>query len=215
VNFFASGYDFRAAVQRTVERGFDFVDGAISEEGLTALEQEGLSLPLEVGDHITYPIQPGTKREVRQLHARSYHLIASGEVPVAHALTEYLTQQAAFHPTLVGWASTEAGYQFYRGPTDFISPHRDRMTDRLLSATVTIRGKAWVRILEPINDPNDYTNLRVVHEHLTSDGTLMLLRAPGLGNGNQVIHEVKSPLDTRLILNLRCRPNVLPQPKAY
>jgi hypothetical protein len=109
--------------------------------------------------------------------------------------------------------ASEAGYQLYRDPDHHISKHRDRRNDELLAATITIRGSAVVGIHEAIDDPDDYTNTRQVDECVTEGGTIMFLRAQGVGNGEQVIHDVSGPIDgPRLILNLRQRPNVLPSP---
>lgn len=217
---FSNDCDFSTALHRTVIHGYTFIPQAISPECLFLLEREVEKLTFEVGDHVLYPIWKGTEREVRQVHARSYHMIVDGAVPVAAdvalALSRAVTSHLDVYPALTGWVSTEAGYQLYRGPTDFISPHRDRRNDRLLSATITIRGSAWVQVLEPVGDPNDYTNLTVVDQFLTEAGTLMLLRAPGLGTGGQVIHEVLSPINgDRVILNLRSRDALLKPPSSY
>jgi hypothetical protein len=195
------------ALQRTIDQGYCFWDDAIPEAVLAMLRKERETLDLVVGDHVTHPIAKGTMHEVRQLHARSYHDLR--EVPAAHAVARMLSEAVG----LPDWCPTEAGYQLYRGPSDFISPHRDRRSDRLLSATITISGSAVVRILEPLADPDDYRNVRVVEAWVTKPGTLLLLRAPGLGNGQQVLHEVLPPDEgERFILNLRTRDTVLPPP---
>lgn len=156
--------------------------------------------------------------KVRQLHARAYHPIGDEAVPIATAVSIVLASTVFDHrdafPELIGWIPSEAGYQHYRGPSDFISPHRDRRNDRLLSVTFTLRGSAVVRILEPVDDPDDYGNLRTVDEFTTEPSTAMFLRAPGFCGGGQVIHEVLPPTtpDGRLILNLRMRPDVLLPP---
>lgn len=181
------------------------------------LEKELFSLDLMEGDHVRYPINAGSKREVKQLHIRSYHSIGDDIVPVATQLSNKLAQVfRPLDPILSDWIPTEAGYQLYRDNNDWISPHRDRRNDQLLSATITIKGSAEVKIYDYLEDPDDYTRLKLKDTFLTSAGTLMLLRAPGLGNGEQVIHEVCPPQNgSRLILNLRTRPNVLKTPKEF
>jgi hypothetical protein len=213
LTFFTPQFDFAAALNQTKESGYLFVPDALTASFLRDLETEALRLPLEVGDHVARPIWLGSKREVRQRHARAYVPVGDPTVPVATAFCHHLAALGAPHPELAEWTPTEVGYQLYRGPTDFISPHRDRRNDRLLSVTLTIRGSAVVRILAPNGDPDDYGDLRVEDDFSTEAGTVMFLRAQGLGSGKQVVHEVLPPgFDGRLILNLRARPDVLPPP---
>lgn len=218
LNLFRFGFDLASALTETAAKGYAFRADALSYSARTAMRREAAKLTLEVGDHVTNPIWPGTTREVRQLHARSYHAVDDGLVPVAAIVCDALEDMVSVHlgefPLLAGWRPTEAGYQHYRGPSDHISPHRDRRNDQRLSVTFTLSGVAVVRVLEPVGDPDDYTNLRLVEEFLTGPGTTLFLRAPGFGDGGQVIHEVLPPTtpDGRLILNLRARPDVLPPP---
>lgn len=205
--------DFTEIVSAVKEKGFLFLENYFSPEYCLHLKNEVAGLDLEFGDHLNHPIWPGSKREVRQLHSRAYLPIDHPDVPVATKLCYDLAQIAKSIPELEGWLLSEIGYQLYRQDLDFISPHRDRRNDRLLSLTITISGQAWVKCYEPIDDPDDYRNLRQIDQFLTKPGAAMFLRAPGLGNGNQVIHEVMPPENgDRLILNLRMRPNILPQP---
>ena len=206
------------AIMRTCEVGYAFITEAINPYFCNLMEQEINKLQLEEGDHVNYPINAGSWREVRQLHERAYFHIWDKQIPVATEVTELLTEEVRKmnYPELQGWHPNEAGYQRYRNKHDWISPHRDRRNDQLLSATITISGSAPVRIYEPVADPNDYKNLRQTDEFITSPGTLMLLRAPGFGNGEQIIHEVLPPqIDSRLILNLRMRPDILRKPQHF
>jgi hypothetical protein len=201
-------------------QGYYFASACFSDEICRKLEAEVETLNLEEGDHLTYPINAGTSREVRQLHARAYLPIGHVDIPIANLVTQALIQEVQaltkFYPELKSWGPTEAGYQCYRDSRDWISPHRDRRTDQLLSATLTINGSALVRIHEPVANPDDYSNLKLVDEFLTSPGSVMLLRAPGLGCGTQIIHEVLPPISgSRLILNLRMRPNILKPPSEF
>lgn len=208
------------SLSNILDIGYDFVYDAISPEWCKAMEGEVASLNLEEGDHINYPINPGTTREVKQLHARMYVPVGHQDVPVASAITQYLIDIVKpFHKLyeqLTSWCPNEVGYQLYRDSKDWISPHRDRRNDQLLSATITIAGSAIVKMLEPIDEPDDYSNLKTKFEFLTKPGSIMWLRAPGFGNGKQEIHEVSPPINnSRLILNLRMRPNILKRPIEF
>ena len=200
-------------------RGWSFVQGAVGPEMRQALKDEVANLDLEEGNHIKKPINAGTSREVRQLHARAYTNIEDPKVVIASTLSDALAQCAyrcawlGNFRELLKWAPTEAGYQLYRTSSDHISPHRDRRNDQLLGATLTIDGSAEVAIHRTCGDPDDYTQLEEVERITTQPGDLMLLRAPGLADGEQAIHSVDPPKQgSRLILNLRMRPDVLKQP---
>lgn len=218
ISIFTQPLPLQEILSNIHQNGYCFLPNAIHEDLCSILERELFSLELMEGDHINYPINAGTKREVKQLHIRAYHPIGEGKVPVATQISCELAEIfRPLDPVLSEWIPTEAGYQLYRGDKDWISPHRDRRNDRLLSATITIKGSAEVKIYDYLDDPDDYTRLQVRDTFLTSAGTLMLLRAPGLGNGEQVIHEVCPPQygKNRLILNLRSRFNVLKSPKEF
>lgn len=210
--------DIQSILHATREQGYLFVPDAIDQEENTAMEREVEGLTLEFGDHVTHPINKGTRQEVQQWHERAYRPIDHPDVPTAsnicHALSTRIADQYQEFSELVGWIPTEIGYQRYRGARDWISPHRDRRSDRLFSVTYTIKGSAWVNMYESEVDPPDYTRLKQVDAYLTKPGTAMFLRAPGFGSGKQVIHEVMPPLEgSRLILNLRMRSTILCSPK--
>jgi hypothetical protein len=213
---FKDSFDFEAAIMQTKETGYFFAEDAITKETRTAFEAEIDSLPLEVGDHVTRPINAGKQNEVRQQHQRLYIEHGNAMAPVANMVIAGLAQAVNAmkqFPELRDWKLTEIGYQRYRHGNDFIGAHRDRATDKILSITYTITGSAPVRIFETLGNYWDYTNLKQVDEFVTTPGSVMLLRAPGLGNGEQVVHQVLPPLsDSRSILNLRMRPTILEQP---
>lgn len=213
---FEPHFPLKDALSKTIQDGYAFVSNAITPIACQAMKSEAFGLELAEGDHITYPINAGTKREVRQLHVRAYHSIGDELVPVATQVSEMLAQAFNWHESLKNWMPTEAGYQLYRDQRDWISPHRDRRNDQLLSVTITIEGSAVINIYDYLDDPDDYSKLVLKDSFVTSTGTVMLLRAPGLGNGQQIIHEVMGPeYGSRLILNLRTRPNVLKHPKEW
>lgn len=212
-------FDFEKAVAQTAEIGYAFASDAIIFDTRKAMELEVGMLTLEGSNHVDNPINAGTAREVRQLHERSYLPVGHEDIPIAThvaiALVAEMGHIAHKYASLADWFPNEAGYQRYRSTDDHISPHRDRKTDEIMGAAITINGSALVKIHEPVENPNNYRNLRQVDEFRTSPGSIMLLRAPGLGNGEQVIHEVLPPeRGSRLILNLRMRPDVLKQPNA-
>ncbi len=201
----------------TRDRGYLFVPGALDATACARLEGEIARLALVFGDHVAHPINPGTPQEVRQWHERAYYPIDHPEVPVGtslcHGLAKHVASCLPAFPELAGWLPTEIGYQRYRAPNDWISPHRDRRSDQLLSVTYTVKGSAWVKVYVSEVEPPDYRRLTQIDEHLTLPGTAMFLRAPGFGSGVQVIHEVLPPLQgERLILNLRMRKSILPAP---
>ena len=210
-------FDIDRVLQGVEREGFYFARGALSQEWLLRLRAEMDGLDLQVGDHVRHPINPGSVREVRQLHARSYHGLDHVLVPEASALCWALADSIGTYLVDRGiheWLPNEIGYQYYRGSTDWISPHRDRRTDRILSVTVTIEGYAWMKMYEPSTDPVNYAKLREVHRVMTGPGTVMFLRAPGFGSGKQVIHDVMPPIKgSRRIVNLRMRAKVLPSPR--
>ncbi len=210
---FKQEFDFTKAIEQTKEVGYFFGSDVLSESINELMKDEGFSLELEEGDCVNHPIWPGSKREVRQLHARSYKPRGDFTVPIASSVSEQLSLYVKSIEDLKLWMPSEMGYQVYRSSSDFISPHRDRKSDQMLSITFTLCGSAPVRVLKPLGHPNDYTNLAVVEEFVTRPGSIMMLRAPGLGNGEQHIHEVLPPIECpRLIINLRMRPDVLPRP---
>jgi len=203
-----------SVITKVRDVGYHFVDGALTEELRTSLLQETESLIFEAGNHVDYPINPGAKNEVRQLHERAYLPLGHATAPVTSKLCHTLAESFALrHPELSGWLPNEIGYQRYRGKRDWISPHRDRRSDRLFSVTFTIAGSATVNIYTSTKDPPDYKHLTLVTNWMTKLGTAMFLRAPGLGSGEQIIHEVCPPLNgERLILNLRMRSSILKRP---
>lgn len=214
MGIFESNFPFRDVLFKTIEVGYAFVSDAINPIFCQEMKDETQQLELLEGDHVNHPINIGTKREVKQLHVRAYHPIGDETVPVATKVSKLLSQEFNWYEGLKNWQPTEAGYQLYRNPKDWISPHRDRRNDQSLSVTITIEGSAIVNIYHPIDDPDDYNRLILKDSFLTSAGTVMFLRAPGLGSGEQIIHEVCPPLHgSRLILNLRMRPNILKSPK--
>lgn len=213
------GCDLAEAISKAALKGYSFTPRAINLLACKAMELETDLLCMEEGDHVAHPINSGSLKEVRQLHERVYAAVGDEDIAVASAISQALIKEARrvcpplWSQVLNKWAPTEAGYQRYRTASDHISPHRDRKTDQLLGATITINGAAVVKIHKPLGDPDDYSNLELVDEFETGRGSLMLLRASGLGSGEQVIHEVLPPCrSSRLILNLRMRPDVLKAP---
>lgn len=213
---FSENFDVKEALDAVKEVGYFFALQAISNIARVRLESEIRSLLLEEGRHIEQPINAGKTTEVRQQHERFYCEVGDNRVPIATLASKGIYQAIqAVSPELCDWRPTEIGYQRYRNTDDWISPHRDRRTDKMLAVTLTLRGSALVRVFEPLADPDDYApnNLRIIDEFKTVSGSLMMLRAPGYGSGEQVIHEVLPPDNgVRNILNLRMRPNVLAQP---
>jgi hypothetical protein len=112
-------------------------------------------------------------------------------------------------PELGRWQPTEIGYQVYGGPDAHISEHRDRISDQLLAATVSVEDAATIGIHEEYGD-EDIVYSRQIDEIVARPGMVMFLRASGLGNGERALHSVGPPLDGhRAVLNLRMRPDVL------
>jgi hypothetical protein len=217
--FFRNASAIESGIRRAAEQGYAFVGAAVTPAALEALEAEVDGLNLKLGDHVKEPIKQGTPSEITQLHERAYLPIDDPLVPVAARLTDALAAQTVrvrdVYPELAGWRTNEAGYQRYRGDADHISKHRDRLNDKLLAATITILGAARIGIYQALGEVGDYTNTRRITSFAACRGTIMFLRAKGLGTGEQVIHDVSPPLKgSRLILNLRMRPedDVLPPP---
>ncbi len=219
-----SKFDLRTALTQAAVQGYVFCPGALSSKAREAMETEAAGLPFEDEEYVAKPIREYKSTKVTQAHERAYFAIGDWRVPVAtivsSALVRKVNQIATRVPAtdnpllgLADWAPTEAGYQRYRTTSHHISPHRDRRTDQLLGATWTVGGSAPVRIHRALGDPNDYENLEVIDEFEATKGGLMLLRAPGFGSGEQVIHEVLPPTNgERLVLNLRMRPDILKAP---
>lgn len=215
--------NWQQALVTTARRGYAFVSHAISFEACQLMEEEVEQLIFEDGDYTAQPITEYKSTKVTQRHERFYRSIADPRVTVAALIGNALIRKAREvthslpqdHPVkaLERWAPTEVGYQRYYRPEGHISPHRDRRSDQLLGATMTINGAALVKIYRPLGELNDYTNLESIDEFETTPCSLMLLRASGLGSGEQAIHEVFPPRTaSRLILNLRMRPDVLKSP---
>lgn len=214
---FQDTFDLRTVLERTRAAGYAFVGSAITEELRNALAEELCRLPLEAGDHERHPINLGAPNQVRQMHERAYRPLGHEDVPTGSALCRALSELAApllpDYAELIGWMPSEIGYQQYRDARDWISPHRDRISDKKLSITFTIFGSAWIRIHASETDPPRYDRLRETDAFLAEPGTAFFLRAPGLGDGVQVIHEVDPPLIApRGILNLRMRDTTLKPP---
>ncbi len=217
MRIFRDSFDLQAILERTRVAGYAFASNAVTDELNAALAEEIRRQRLEVGDHVNYPINKGAANEVRQMHERAYHPLDHADVPVGTELCRALSAltQPMLHayPELEPWLLNEIGYQQYRDDRDWISPHRDRATDRLLSVTFTMFGSAWIRLYAPETDPPDYRHLRQTDQFLTGPGTVLFLRAPGFGSGQQIIHEVMPPVVApRGILNLRMRPTILKPP---
>lgn len=217
MSVFTRGFDLTQAIRAVKRDGFYLQRMALDRDTVSILTEEMDGLELEVGDHVRKPLQPGTPREVRQRHARGYFNIDDPEVPVASRVCRDLRNEVVSlegeYPELDNWLLSEIGYQHYMGPTHWISPHRDRRSDNLLSVTVTLQGYAWMNFYRANTDPPNYKNLTRIKSVFTGPGTVMMLRAPGLGSGEQVIHEVMPPIKGgRKIVNLRMRRKKLLQP---
>lgn len=211
-DFFQPQFDIMQALAITKECGYYFHDNALSDLACTALMAEIGSLPLITRYHIAMPINAGQPNEVKQQHERFYTANGDFNTPVANALIAAIHSQvhaSKFEAELHVWELTEIGYQRYRNGEDFIGPHRDRASDNGVSFTYTLDGSAEVRIFEPSGDYWDYSQLNQIDEYMTSPGSVMLLRAKGFGNGEQVIHQVLPPIGVRSILNLRSRKTIL------
>jgi hypothetical protein len=217
IELFDARFNLNTAVRQTASEGYFFAHPALSKSALYILNSEIERLPLEVGDHINHPINAGKPNQVQQQHARGYYEFGSPETPGANMVIKGLKRAIGKlsnnFPELASWCPNEIGYQKYRHSDDWISPHRDRASDKLLSITFTLSGSNTVKIFEPLAEPDDYSNIIQIDEFETSQGSIMLLRAPGLGNGEQTIHQVMPPESgSRNIINLRMRPNLLEQP---
>ncbi len=197
------------------EKGYLFLDNYLQNDLLKSLLKESESLNFEFGNHLDYPINKGKMNEVKQLHNRSYHFLDDILVPETSKYCRSLGKVFTdFLPMDCNWLPNELGFQIYAEENHWISPHRDRKSDKLLSLTLTLGGEAKINIYKPNSTPVDYTKLTKIDEHLTKPKTAMFLRAPGLGNGGQIIHEVEPPTKLpRLILNLRMRETLLKSPK--
>lgn len=219
LDVFNHGFDIENAIHLTATDGYYFESGVVTPRACEAMENEVDSLDMRVGNHVTKPINQDKPNEVKQLHARGYYSIDDEKVPIANTVSNAATIMVnrlanVIYPELKAWSPTEAGYQNYRNKSDHIGTHRDRKSDQFLAFTITINGFAKVLIRETLGDPDDYKNTRVIDEFMTNPGSAMFLRAPGLQNGHQVLHEVLPPEQgSRLILNLRMRPDILPSPK--
>lgn len=216
MNIFSSDFDLEKCLSDVRDNGYYFANCA-SKELIQDLTSEVKGLPFEYGDHINYPINEKKKYQVTQSHERYYKMFGDITVPKANLLCKKLKQEIAKHSNkfseLENWQPIEIGYQKYRDSRDFISPHRDRWSDKKLSVTITMAGCAKVIIYKPLTDPVDYAHIESVYEFETVPGTMLFLRAGGFGNGNQVIHEVKPPTSSpRYILNLRTRETLLKAP---
>lgn len=198
-------------LSKVIEQGYYFSNEFLNQETLFFLEKEIDSLPLERGDHINFPINKGKPNEVKQFHERGYYSLDDIHVPIASKLCYDLSKNF----NIENWLPNEIGYQQYT-ENDWISPHRDRKTDKLFSVTITIIGSCIINLYNPKKEYDDYSNLEKFNSIITKPGTIMFLRAPGLGNGKQIIHEVMPPTTKkRKILNLRMRDTILKQPKNY
>lgn len=206
-------FDVGTAVDRTVREGYCFVPRAITPETCRALEAEAATLELSPSEEEVF--NEGTNHQITQSHERSYLPIGHIAIPVASVVADALVRQVRglsdTYPELSQWQPSEAGYQRYKAGEGHISPHRDSETDELLGVTITIIGSAGINIYDdPPGDPNDYTNLRLSDEFQTKQGSAMLLRAKGLGNGQRTIHEALPPnRASRMVLNLRMRPDIV------
>jgi len=207
-------FDLESAIEKTKTHGYAFEDGAITQEIQDALASEIDIVPLVLGDYVSNPLNLGQPNQVHQRHSRAYYEYGDEAVPVANYVIESLAlavNSMTRYPELRSWRLSEVGYQRYRPTLDFIGPHRDRVSDTLLSITLMFCGSTVVKIHEPLGAYRDYSNLLQIDEVVTIPGTAMFLRAPGLGNGQQKIHEVLPPKEgIRNILNLRMRSTVLP-----
>ncbi len=215
---FANHLNLPIILNRVREQGYAFASCGLTEEARSALLHEELLLPLEEGDHINHPINKGKANEVHQLHERAYYFLNDAAVPVATQTCKNLQQEINVfvpqYPELSGWIPNEIGYQRYRDAHDWISPHRDRKSDQLLSVTFTLSGLAYINIYHPTTPQINYRYLEKIDTFLSEPGTMFFLRAPGFGSNEQIIHEVMPPIIApRHILNLRMRPSLLASPQ--
>lgn len=210
MNILSSDLHIPEILERIRSTGYTFVKNGLNEETRQTLLNEINTLPLEEGNHIYHAINKGKPNEVRQLHERAYYVLNDPAVPIASEVCKQLQKELR----LDSWLLNEIGYQRYRSSSDWISPHRDRKSDKILSITFTLSGSANINIYHPTTPETDYHHLKKVDTFLSEPGTIFFLRAPGLGSGEQIIHEVMPPVVApRNILNLRMRNTLLPSPK--
>lgn len=219
MSFFIPSFSLPLLLEIVKSQGYSFHSNIISRNILDELIQESKSLSFKSENRKDYPINQGKSNEVQQIHSRSYHLLNDPQIPVASKACHLLQQEILnLDSELQDWIPTEIGYQEYQANSNnWISPHRDKRSDKFLSLTITLFGSAWIKIYESYSDPPDYKNLYQIDEFLTKSNTIMFLRAPGWKDpklNKQVIHEVLPPLNNekRIILNLRCRETKLKQP---
>jgi hypothetical protein len=218
MKIFISSINLLETLERIQSVGYAFVSNGLTEEARQFLLDEINSLPLEEGDHVNHAINKNKPNEVHQLHERAYSLLDDPRVPHASFMCRKLAQEITAYssefPELAPWLVNEIGYQRYRGNTDWISPHRDRKSDHLLSVTFTLSGSAPINIYRPLTQDIDYRHLEKIETFVSEPGTIFFLRAPGFGSAEQIIHEVMPPtVAPRNILNLRMRDSLLPSPK--
>lgn len=210
-------FDLEKALYLTKDRGYYFEGDALSTRYQAALQSEVNKVGLEEGDHTNQSINAGKPNEVKQFHERFYTEEGDARTPVANAAIDGLARQIGQlqqFPELHGWRLREIGYQRY-SETGFIGIHKDRASDEMLSVTFTLLGSAVVEIYRTLGNPLNYSpeNVERVNSFDTTPGSIMLLRAPGFGNGQQIPHKVLEPtIVPRAILNLRMRSTILTQP---
>jgi|GEM_PF-2211923 len=213
--------DIQNGVLQALEEGYAFVPNAISPFGCEVLAEEADTLSMATEERVAAPLHGGTNQETTQKLERIHLAIGDPRIPMATFVNKSLAQRVIMHrfkpqfeyASFKQWLPTEAGYQLYSDPNHHISKHRDNKNDKMLGATITIAGSAEITVYETLGESNDYVNVRQIDTQVAEPGTVMFLRAAGLGNGERVVHSVSPPIDgPRLILNLRMCDGVLPDP---
>jgi hypothetical protein len=200
----------REGIVQAAEEGYAILPSMVAEWGCQELSREMDSKTLILSDNVAKPLNADLPNEVTQLHELAHLPITYQTLPVADFVSKVLHMHSRrlriLYPVFATWSANEAEYQLYRDPSSHISKHRDMADDKVLGATITIKGAARITIHEALGEPNEYKNTKEVARFIVEAGSLMLLRAAGLGSGERAIHSVSGPIDgERRIVNLRQR----------
>ena len=198
--------DLRRALRQARARGAAFVPAALDEGFRRRLKREIASGPFE---RFPRSFNRGlVRQEIDGFDIRD----PMDGYPAVAELRDELAELIRYHgrgvPGLATWRPNEVGVARYRRGSLGITPHLDGRRYRRLVAVVTLFGNARFAVCR--NRSGD-----ILAEWQTGPGSLVLLRAPGLGgirDGRPFHRVVGPPRGERCSLGFRM--DVAPRAKA-
>jgi hypothetical protein len=190
--------ELRTALRSVQQTGAAFIENALPGELCSRIAEEAATATFE-----RLPEHEGQVHQDGELFVLTAGLGAYPEIKdLRDELTHAVRRDGTDIAGLSDWAPGEVSIQRYRTGTTGITPHRDLKRYRTLVAVFTIEGNATFTLCaNRTGEP--------LAQWPTRTGSLVLLRAPGLGGieDGRPLHAVTGPIaGQRISVGFRAAP---------